>query len=264
MHFRAVRPHSAPEMLVKQILAGIQRGELQPGERLPGQRNLAVTFGVSLSSVREAVKTLHTMGCLRVVHGKGTFIAGDAACRERSHHHLDIALEVVSLFDLMQAREIMECRAVEIAAAVANDGDRERIRHALARIEASTCDPAEFYRADLAFHIVLAEATANMAICEIVKRLVKQVHRHHTVAMTQGVQNPTLPDLHEKSLSTARRLCYHVQAGDGGNAALWMQRHLDVVMDALRCNFPHNSSMEAELPAPQPTTDGCRRKDECA
>lgn len=238
MVFDTVRPHSAPEMLVEQILAGIRRGELRPGERLPSQRSLAASFGVGLSSVREAVRTLHTMGCLHVVHGKGTFIAADASRHEGPRPIPDLALEDAPLVDLMQAREIMECRAVEMAAATAGDEDRERIRDALARIEASTHDPVEFHRADFAFHLALAKATANIAIHQIVKRLVEQVQHHHALAVIRGGQKPTPPDLEEKALSTARCLCFHVQAGDGRLAARWMQRHLDVVMDALRWTTP--------------------------
>lgn len=234
MPFEAVRPRSAPEMLVRQILAGIERGELTPGERLPSQRDLAATFRVGLSSVREAVRTLHTMGCLEVVHGKGTFVAAGPA---PARHDMSDALAAVSLFDLMQARQIMECRAAELAAAAADADDLVRIRGALERIEASTHDAAAFYRADFAFHLAVAEVSANRAIYEIVKRLVERVHREYTAFITRDLKNWTLTNL-EKSLSTARRLLQCLETGDGPGAAAWMQRHLDIVQDELQRAYP--------------------------
>ena len=75
MVFEAVRRNTAPEMVVEQILHKISTGELPPGTRLPAQRDLAVSFGVGRSSIREALNALAVMGYLDVQQGRGTFIA---------------------------------------------------------------------------------------------------------------------------------------------------------------------------------------------
>jgi len=62
------------ESVVAIILNQLKTGTLQAGGRLPSQRMLAATLGVSRSTLREALNTLSGMGYLTSVQGKGTFI----------------------------------------------------------------------------------------------------------------------------------------------------------------------------------------------
>lgn len=58
-----------------QLLAAIERGELQPGDRLPSESEMSSTFGVSRVSVRLALSMLETMGLVEIRHGRGSFVA---------------------------------------------------------------------------------------------------------------------------------------------------------------------------------------------
>ena len=62
MVFETIRKNTAPEMVVEQILKKIGSGEIASGSRLPSQRELAVSFGVGRSSIREALNALAVMG----------------------------------------------------------------------------------------------------------------------------------------------------------------------------------------------------------
>jgi len=69
---------SAPEyvyvQLANAIAAQIESGRLQPGARLPGERELAEQYRVSVTSARRAVEDLRERGLARTLHGRGTFI----------------------------------------------------------------------------------------------------------------------------------------------------------------------------------------------
>lgn len=236
MAFNAVKISSAPEMLVKQILDSLKNGELAPGSRLPSQRELASTFEVGLSSVREAVKILTAMGYLRVIQGKGTFISEDALVKNEYPSQLETALEAVSLADLMRAREIMECNAAQIAAEAADEDDNARIRDALNRIETCTEDADGFYDADFDFHIAIAEATHNRAIYEIVKFLVEKVHQNHTEFMAKSLKN-LAPINIQKSYDTAMRITTHLSKREGKEAAECMREHLNIVGHELESGY---------------------------
>ena len=56
------------------VAARIEAGELQPGARLPGERDLAKEYGVALGTARRAVKELAERGLVRVLPGRGTFV----------------------------------------------------------------------------------------------------------------------------------------------------------------------------------------------
>lgn len=60
------------------IIARIDAGELQPGARLPPERELAGEYGVAYLTVRRAMVELRAQGRILTVHGKGTFVAPDA------------------------------------------------------------------------------------------------------------------------------------------------------------------------------------------
>lgn len=82
MHFMAlVRPdlrRSSPVPLKQQIVdyitRAVERGDLQPGEKLPSGRELAEEWEVGYSTINEAVKVLVERGVLITGQGKGTFV----------------------------------------------------------------------------------------------------------------------------------------------------------------------------------------------
>src|SRR5690606_6503040 len=65
---------STPEMIVRTIQKMIQRGKFKPGQRLPGQRELAEHLNVSRASLREALSTLEALDLVRTSAGRGTYI----------------------------------------------------------------------------------------------------------------------------------------------------------------------------------------------
>lgn len=56
------------------IAAQIQAGDLQPGDRLTPERDLAAEYGVAYLTVRRAMKELRERGLIETVQGKGTFV----------------------------------------------------------------------------------------------------------------------------------------------------------------------------------------------
>ena len=57
------------------VEARIRAGELQPGARLPSERDLAQEYGVAYLTVRRAAPVLRDRGLIETVHGRGTFVA---------------------------------------------------------------------------------------------------------------------------------------------------------------------------------------------
>ena len=169
IRFDAIQVYSAPEALAQQIVERIQNGELVPGTCLPSQRELAKMFKVGLGSVREAVKILNVMGYLKVVPGKGTFISKDGLNKGRGFSAFDQLIQAVSLSELMQAREVVECGAAHMAAEQADQDSLRRLKEITFRMAADDLTSDLYYKNDFAFHLAVAEASNNPAIFEIVK-----------------------------------------------------------------------------------------------
>src|SRR6266516_4420093 len=79
-----------------QIERAIRAGDFAPGERLPSERELVETFGVSRVSVREAIRSLEAQGRVKVEQGKGAFVSerrsgfGEPMARWLEHHQDEV------------------------------------------------------------------------------------------------------------------------------------------------------------------------------
>jgi len=63
------------EAVAAHITARIEAGDLPPGGRLPGERDLAIEYGVALMTARRAIKDLRERGLVRTLPSKGTFVS---------------------------------------------------------------------------------------------------------------------------------------------------------------------------------------------
>jgi GntR family transcriptional regulator len=63
------------EQVAEHLAARIGAGDLQPGQRLPPQKDLATEYGVAHHTMRSAVKLLEDRGLVVVIHGGGTYVA---------------------------------------------------------------------------------------------------------------------------------------------------------------------------------------------
>lgn len=235
MIFSAIHVHSAPEVLVDQVVKSIKDGDLQPDSRMPSQRELAEMFRVGLGTVREAIKILHVMGYLNVVQGKGTFIAHDAQNKEKTVSEFEKAIEAASLDDLMRARKIVECATAELAAEEADDDNINKLRAIVEQMKRERENWRGFNKADFDFHVAVAEATNNKVLHEMTKLLFDKAHGYIQF-MAQSLKTFELFNI-DKANDTAERVLNHIIERNGKKARLAMNDHLNIVDSELTKKF---------------------------
>lgn len=128
MQFKKINAPSIKELFLSQIEELILSGELKPNDRLPSERELADTMGVSKSIVHEGIRELARIGFLDVVSRKGAYVADYATTG-----NIDTLFAIIRyrggmpdkkmLVDLLDLRVAMECPAIEILAARQDPGD---------------------------------------------------------------------------------------------------------------------------------------------
>jgi GntR family transcriptional repressor for pyruvate dehydrogenase complex len=230
MAFVTIRKSSAPEMVAEQIIERINDGELSPGSCLPSQRELARMLGVGRSSVREAINALVVMGYLKPLQGKGTFVKDELPAADPGIDKLKAAFAAGSIFDLMEARELLECRSAALAAERADAKQIRNLSAAMQAVAATDKAYAIFLDADIRFHAAVAEATGNVVLGELTKLVLEKVVAHHKELKTALLP----PAYREASIRTAARVVDAIKAGDPEGAARWMAQHLDAIRDELR------------------------------
>jgi GntR family transcriptional regulator len=69
--------------LAEHITARIKAGDLEPGRRLPPERELAAEYGVAYHTVRNAMRVLREAGLIVSIQGRGTYVRSEAPPSER-------------------------------------------------------------------------------------------------------------------------------------------------------------------------------------
>lgn len=67
-------PHLVYMLIADDIAGQIECGELLPGQRLPGEADLAVHYGAARMTIRRAARELRERGLVKVISGKGTYV----------------------------------------------------------------------------------------------------------------------------------------------------------------------------------------------
>ena len=167
------RAPNLPSQVARMISDEILGGRFQVGERLPTERELAETFGVSRNVVREAIARLTFEGTVEPRQGSGVFVIGTHAI---SALRLDAEmLRDRSLFsNLFELRSILESEAAGLAAARRGRKHLAAIKVALERLYDSQGTP-QSVDADLEFHRTIALASNNVYVAVFVNFISEHV-----------------------------------------------------------------------------------------
>lgn len=139
----------------------ILAGELKPGDRLPPEKALSESLGLSRSSLREAVKALEIIHVLDVRRGDGTYVTSlePAMLLSAMSFVADIHRDS-SVLELFAVRELLEPAAAAMAAARVTPADVARLRSLLGEVGVGT--PVDDLVAhDLIFHRSICELSGN-------------------------------------------------------------------------------------------------------
>ena len=155
--FQPVRPPTTFEETVERLGTAIRLGLLAAGSRLPSERELAVELHISRSTLREAITTLTQSGHLVAQRGRGggTFVVSDPPLAERDPEPLG-----QGAWSALEHRVAIEAGAVILACERAEDPDFERLDDLVDRM-ADADEFEEYRRADIRFHIALAESARS-------------------------------------------------------------------------------------------------------
>jgi GntR family transcriptional repressor for pyruvate dehydrogenase complex len=155
--FQPVRPPTTFEETVERLGTAIRLGLLVPGAKLPPERELAIELRISRSTLREALTTLTQSGLLVAQRGRGggTFVAAEPPLSGGEPEPLG-----ESAWSVLEHRVAIEAGVVLLACERAEPADLDRLDELVERMAKAT-DFEEYRRADIRFHIALAEGAGS-------------------------------------------------------------------------------------------------------
>ncbi len=216
-----------------QIHRLVADGRLKPGDKLPPERELAEVFGVSRTSVRDAIRVLETQGLVEARHGEGTLVREipiDAIVRPLADALVATKDLVADLFDM---RKMLEPPLARAAAFRATTEDVEALAHVI-EVQAGRVHRGEIaIEEDNLFHYRIAVAAKNQVVLRTIDVLMDLL-RESRVRSLQG------PGRAEKSLEGHRRILDAIRRRDPDAAALCMRAHIEEIETVL---FPATSGL---------------------
>jgi GntR family transcriptional repressor for pyruvate dehydrogenase complex len=213
--FKPVRPPTTFEETVERLGTAIRLGLLVPGSKLPPERRLAAELRISRSTLRQALTTLVQSGHLVSQRGRGggTFVAEHPPLAERADALGDDA------WAILDYRVAIESGAVVLASERAEPGDFERLDQVVSKM-ASARDFEDYRRADIRFHIGIAEAARSPRLVRAMTEV--QGHMSDLIAL---IAHPEQVLTH--SNEQHRRLVKLMRKGDAGGAVRLMREHIE-------------------------------------
>lgn len=201
----------------EQLQALIVTRQFKPGDRLPSERELGESLGVSRTVIREALRTLSAKGLLEVRIGSGTFVrkpSGDVISELLSILMSPTEAGDVSHAQVHEMRRVVEVEMAGLAAARREESDLVRLRLLVKEVSRPDISREDYIRADVGFHNALARASKNPLFPIVLTSIedllvhVRLLASHLPEALSDAIvyHGRVLAEIEKGSVSGARRV----------------------------------------------------------
>jgi DNA-binding FadR family transcriptional regulator len=210
---------SLTDSTARRVAEMISSGSFRPGDRLPPERELATTLGVSRGALREALRTLESVGLLQARVGSGRYVtavsAGDPA------GGLGVWMQLQPVGDVVAVRRILEPAAIAAIPLMRIDATAAEARALLERMtkafERGKLELATHLHTD--FHLTLVQYAPS------------RLHRVLLASMIKAVENAQLeifrtPRAGAQSLAKHAPIVESLALGDVEDAGALVAEHL--------------------------------------
>ena len=204
--------------VARQLQASIV-DKLKPGDMLPPERELVQRFGVSRSSIRDAIRSLEAVGLLEPRQGVGTVVRELSADAVVNPVASVLLQKRKAIDDLLDVRNIIEPALARRAALHASHKQIAELQEILSRQEEKVRRGELTTEEDSSFHYTIAVAADNTVMLKLVHVLMDLLHETRERSLQVGGRQ-------EKSLAGHRRILAALKQGDADEAEAAMRRHV--------------------------------------
>ncbi|MBQ4821005.1 FadR/GntR family transcriptional regulator [Aquimarina sp. MMG016] len=166
------------ETIISKIKELIVSKHLEPGDRLPAERDLAQKFGVSRNQLRQAIQRLEFYGLVKKYPQSGTRISNIGVTALNGMMSDILQLQKPDFKSLVETRIILETNAVRLAATRRTEDQINEIQKAHDAYSEKAIMGIEAVEEDLMFHIKLAEASNNSVVNSLMLIITPEIITH--------------------------------------------------------------------------------------
>jgi len=215
--------------VTRYLLDLIASQALRPGDFVPSEVEICRSLNVSRGIVREAYRSLATLGILEIESGKRPKVQRPNASVLQQLIEFELRTAHLTVAQVLQLRRAIEIEMARLAAEQGTEEQFERLRKLVDEMHQAQGDHERIIAADVAFHTTLAEATGNPLFALMIAGLrgpLEGSMAHGLGSRRTREEVLQVPELHR---NIVQRIC----ARDGRGAGKAMALHFDVAVAAI-------------------------------
>ncbi|MBC8078862.1 MAG: FadR family transcriptional regulator [Gorillibacterium sp.] len=174
MSFQQIKPQKGSEIVMHQIKQQILSGAYPPTAKLPTVVELAASFEVGRSTIREALSALKAMGWVDIRHGGGTFVS-KVLPSELGEENGGLFYKTESFQEVLEVRKFIEVGCAALAAERRTEADLAGLESILSQMEASIDNEELSDQADIGFHLQIARASHNSLFVSMMESVAQRL-----------------------------------------------------------------------------------------
>ncbi|MDN4609883.1 FadR/GntR family transcriptional regulator [Arthrobacter burdickii] len=226
----SVSQGSAVTEVAERLLAYFTSGEIDPGTRLPAERQLAASLGVGRSAVREALAALEILGIVVVRPGSGTYLRDGISELLPRTLSWGMMLGAPRTRELVELRNGLEMQAVQLAVERIDEEALARMSGYLDVMTKNVSNFPVFIEADAAFHREIAEGSGNQVLQELLQSIRSLLRIWVDRALTDEAHSAA-------ALAEHTAIYEALTSRDAAAATETMQSHMDTASRRLLTEF---------------------------
>lgn len=176
------------QVIENKITELIRTKKLVAGQKLPTEKELCEMFGVSRTSLREALHMLSAKGLITVRKGSGIFVndySSDTA-QDFMSFYLELSFDKDTIIHVVKVRQILEPDIAKLAAMNRTETDLKNIENIINEFKiCDKCDAKRLGELDREYHLALANATGNPLIPVIIDPVFRLMPKIRTMVYSK-------------------------------------------------------------------------------
>lgn len=234
MKFRTLKSERLSDKVVQEILNMIEAGKLKPGDKLPTEIEFAEQLGVSRGILREALTILQQQGYISRKPKDGTYIR-DLPEKNIVNEPIITMFKKASYRDLLELRESLEQKAVELAIERAKDDEIIEIERMLDNINLSK-EKSSMSILDQNFHLKLAELSKNVLLINFINLYYDLIREIGESSFKKAKRKEEVIEEHRKIIKAIKErdiekakhaVVYHLGMVEKSIDSIEIEQHID-------------------------------------
>jgi len=227
--FESIRRNKVYEEVARQLERMILK-KLHPGDKLPSERELSETLGVSRSSIRDAIRSLELVGLVEPRQGSGTVVREISADTLMNPLASVLRHKMELVGELLDFRKMLEPPLAARAATHASEEELSEMEEILRRQESKLRSGELAVEEDSEFHYAIAMASGNSVVLKVLDILMDLLRD----TRERSLQLEGRP---QKSLAGHRKILAAIKKRDAEGAKAAMRRHIEDVEEIVLNEF---------------------------